>query len=136
MVLLGAGGVGKSAVAWRFLRKEFIEKVFYRMPRNVNEKCSMILRWKTVTIRLSQWIMSKSISRLLILQVLADTCETKCKLGHEEYSPLREQYIKSADGFLLIYSVISSVSFNHCQKLRKQIVRSKGLEGSPLAQFV
>jgi GTPase KRas protein len=45
--------------------------------------------------------------------------------GHEEYSGLRDQYIKSGEGFLLFYSITSQISFNATTKLRKTILKIK-----------
>lgn len=38
---------------------------------------------------------------------------------------MRDQYIKSGEGFLLFYSITSQISFNATTKLRKTILKIK-----------
>jgi len=45
--------------------------------------------------------------------------------GQEEYSALRDQYMKTGQGFILVYSITSSTSFEAASKLRTQILRIK-----------
>lgn len=43
--------------------------------------------------------------------------------GQEEYSSLRDQYMKSAEGFILMYSVSSRRSFEYVKRIRTSILR-------------
>jgi GTPase KRas protein len=45
--------------------------------------------------------------------------------GQEELSAMRDQYIRSGQGFLIVYSVQSRSSFESIQKFREQILRVK-----------
>ena len=45
--------------------------------------------------------------------------------GQEEYSALRDQYMKTGQGFILAYSITSGISFETAHKLRMQIIRIK-----------
>ncbi len=45
--------------------------------------------------------------------------------GQEEYSALRDQYVRSGGGFLLMYSIISRSSFEEVQVFYEQVKRSK-----------
>eukprot|EP01118_Nematostelium_gracile_P011048 TRINITY_DN3886_c0_g1_i2.p3 TRINITY_DN3886_c0_g1~~TRINITY_DN3886_c0_g1_i2.p3 ORF type:complete len:132 (+),score=42.87 TRINITY_DN3886_c0_g1_i2:531-926(+) len=45
--------------------------------------------------------------------------------GQEEYSALRDQYMKTGEGFVLVYSVTSRSSFETVTKLRTSIIRMK-----------
>lgn len=45
--------------------------------------------------------------------------------GQEEYSSLRDQYMKTGQGFVLVYSITSPTSFEAAGKLRVQILRIK-----------
>ena len=45
--------------------------------------------------------------------------------GQEEYSALRDQYMKTGQGFILAYSITSGISFETAHKLRMQILRIK-----------
>jgi GTPase KRas len=43
----------------------------------------------------------------------------------EEYSALRDSYMKTGQGFILAYDTTSTTSFEQATKLRIQIVRIK-----------
>lgn len=45
--------------------------------------------------------------------------------GQEEFSSLRDTYIKASEGFLLVYSVTSVRTFQHAQKLLGHIHKMK-----------
>lgn len=45
--------------------------------------------------------------------------------GQEEFSAMREQYMRKGDGFLLVYSVIDYQSFESAINFYKQILRVK-----------
>lgn len=45
--------------------------------------------------------------------------------GQEEFSAMREQYMRGGKGFLLVYSVTDEHSFIQAEKLYKQVLRVK-----------
>ncbi|KAF5345664.1 hypothetical protein D9756_003199 [Leucocoprinus leucothites] len=100
VVVLGAGGVGKSALTVRFIRDEFLENYDptieeeYRRPLMVD-------------------------GELTSLEVL-DTS------GAEQFTSLHEVYIKSGRGFILVFSLTQETSLKEVDYLRKQIFRIKG----------
>lgn len=53
--------------------------------------------------------------------------------GQEEYTALRDQWIRDGEGFVLVYSITSRSSFTRIQKFYHQIQRVKdsGNAGSP-----
>lgn len=55
--------------------------------------------------------------------------------GQEEYTALRDQWIRDGEGFVLVYSITSRSSFARIQKFYNQIQRVKdaGNAGSPTA---
>eukprot|EP01113_Clastostelium_recurvatum_P008283 TRINITY_DN138_c0_g1_i1.p1 TRINITY_DN138_c0_g1~~TRINITY_DN138_c0_g1_i1.p1 ORF type:complete len:193 (+),score=41.65 TRINITY_DN138_c0_g1_i1:186-764(+) len=99
IVIVGAGGVGKSALTVRFIQGNFIVKYdptiedSYRKQVEVDGKACML-----------------------------DIMDTA---GQEEYSALRDQYMKTGEGFVLVYSVISMPSFQSADKLHQNILRIK-----------
>lgn len=100
VVVLGAGGVGKSALTVRFIRDEFLENYDptieeeYRRPLMVD-------------------------GELTSLELL-DTS------GAEQFTSLHEVYIKSGRGFILVFSLTQETSLKEIDYLRKQIFRIKG----------
>lgn len=45
--------------------------------------------------------------------------------GQEEYSAMREQYMRTGEGFLLVYSITSDQSFEEIRTFQQQILRVK-----------
>lgn len=106
VVVIGGGGVGKSALTVQFIQGHFIDE--YDPTIEDSYRKDIILDGKPV-----------------ILDVL-DTA------GQEEYSAMREQYVRSGQGFLLVYSVNSRDSFNEVEAFYQQILRSKDVESFPV----
>lgn len=52
--------------------------------------------------------------------------------GQEEFSAMREQYMRSGEGFLLIYSLTDHNSFSEISKFQKQILRVKDRDEFPM----
>ncbi|XP_045910331.1 ras-related protein Rap-2a isoform X3 [Micropterus dolomieu] len=106
VVVLGSGGVGKSALTVQFVTGTFIEKYdptiedFYRKEIEVDSSPS-------------------------VLEIL-DTA------GTEQFASMRDLYIKNGQGFILVYSLVNQQSFQDIKPMRDQIIRVKraGLTGS------
>jgi Ras-related protein M-Ras len=66
-------------------------------------------------------IISIEFNKLLFffLSLVLDTA------GQEEFSALREQYMRKGDGFLIVYSVIDSNSCKNTRQFYNQILRVK-----------
>lgn len=45
--------------------------------------------------------------------------------GQEEFSAMREQYMRKGDGFLLVYSVVDRRSYENLENFFTQILRVK-----------
>lgn len=52
--------------------------------------------------------------------------------GQEEYSAMREQYMRTGEGFLLVYSITSRQSFDEIQVFQQQILRVKDRDYFPI----
>ena len=100
VVVLGSGGVGKSALTVRFVSGNFIERYdptvedFYRKEIQVDGAPSVI--------------------------EILDTA------GTEQFASMRDLYIKNGQGFIIMYSVTSLQTFYDIKTLRDQILRVKG----------
>ncbi|KAJ5067877.1 ras-like protein rasb [Anaeramoeba ignava] len=99
LVIVGGGGVGKSALTIQFLQNHFITQ--YDPTIEETYRKQVVVDAKTY-----------------VLNIL-DTA------GQEDYSAMREQYMRTGEGFLLVYSIISETSFSEIEDLRDQIVRVK-----------
>lgn len=52
--------------------------------------------------------------------------------GQEEYSAMREQYMRTGEGFLLVYSISSRQSFDEITTFQQQILRVKDRDYFPM----
>lgn len=52
--------------------------------------------------------------------------------GQEEYSAMREQYMRTGEGFLLVYSIQSRQSFEEILTFQQQILRVKDKDYFPI----
>ena len=106
VVVLGSGGVGKSALTVKFVTGQFVEKYdptiedFYRKEIDVDNNPS-------------------------ILEIL-DTA------GTEQFASMRDLYIKNGQGFLLIYSLLNRQTFTDLKPMRDQILRVKNSDTVPM----
>jgi GTPase KRas protein len=55
--------------------------------------------------------------------------------GQEEYSAVREQYIRTADGFLIVYSITDRSSFLEAEAIYNFLMRILGVESTPAVSF-
>jgi len=106
LVVLGSGGVGKSALTVQFVQGIFVEKYdptiedSYRKQVEVDGAQSM-------------------------LEIL-DTA------GTEQFTAMRDLYMKNGQGFVLVYSITAQSTFNDLVDLRDQILRVKDTEDVPM----
>ncbi|RCI06589.1 Ras GTPase [Rhizopus stolonifer] len=106
LVMVGDGGVGKSAMTIQFIQSHFIDEYDPTIEDSYRKQC----------------IIDDEGALLDIL----DTA------GQEEYCAMREQYMRIGEGFLLIYSITSTQSFEEIQKLHSQIERVKDVDSFPV----
>ncbi|GAA5993893.1 hypothetical protein JCM5350_000112 [Sporobolomyces pararoseus] len=99
VVVLGGGGVGKSALTVRFVHSLFVEKY----DPTIEDSYRRTINVDGITVA---------------LEVL-DTA------GTEQFMSLHHMYIKSGDGFLLVFSLTSLESVSELYHLREQIQRIK-----------
>jgi GTPase KRas protein len=52
--------------------------------------------------------------------------------GQEEYSAMRDQYIRSGQGFLIVYSIANRRSFEELGEFREAILRVKDADRFPM----
>uniref|UniRef100_A0A3Q2SVU8 RAP1A, member of RAS oncogene family a n=1 Tax=Fundulus heteroclitus TaxID=8078 RepID=A0A3Q2SVU8_FUNHE len=102
LVVLGSGGVGKSALTVQFVQGIFVEKYDPTIEDSYR---------KQVEVDAQQ----------CMLEIL-DTA------GTEQFTAMRDLYMKNGQGFALVYSITAQSTFNDLQDLREQILRVKDTE--------
>ncbi|KAK7017779.1 ras-like protein [Favolaschia claudopus] len=105
LVVAGGGGVGKSALTVQFVRGHFLDFYDPTIEDSYQKQCLID-------------------EELAMLDVL-DTA------GQEEFAAMREQYIRSGEGFLLVYSITSRDSFDELKRYYRQIQRVKDQDVCP-----
>ncbi|XP_071958172.1 ras-related protein M-Ras-like [Antedon mediterranea] len=106
LVVVGDGGVGKSAITIQFFQKMFVEDYDPTIEDSYMQHEEVDGEW-------------------CMLDVL-DTA------GQEEFSAMREQYMRSGGGFLLVYSVTDRASFENIVGFHNQILRVKDRDCYPM----
>jgi len=106
LVIVGGGGVGKSALTIQLIQNNFIEEYDPTIEDSYR---------KQVTID----------DETCLLDIL-DTA------GQEEYSAMRDQYMRTGQGFIIVYSITSRSSFDEVSQFREQILRVKDADKVPM----
>ena len=106
LVVVGGGGVGKSALTIQLVHSHFVDE--YDPTIEDSYRKQAVIDGKVV-----------------IMDIL-DTA------GQEEYSAMREQYMRTGEGFLLVYSVTSRTSFEELMTFYQQIQRVKDADYVPV----
>jgi len=106
LVVVGGGGVGKSALTIQFIQSHFVDEYDPTIEDSYRKQCVID-------------------DEVALLDVL-DTA------GQEEYSAMREQYMRTGEGFLLVYSITSRNSFEEISTFQQQILRVKDRDYFPM----
>lgn len=106
LVVVGAGGVGKTALTVQFTQQVFEDE--YNPTIEDTYRKDVMIDGVTFTMN------------------ILDTA------GQEEYAVLRDQYWRTGDGFLLVYDITNPVSFDEIRTFYEQICRAKDVEDYPI----
>nr|CAD7396884.1 unnamed protein product [Timema cristinae] len=105
VIMVGSGGVGKSALTLQFMYDEFVED--YEPTKADSYRKKVVLDAEEVQI---------------------DILDTA---GQEDYAAIRDNYFRSGEGFLCVFSITEDDSFQSTQEFREQILRVKNDENIP-----
>ncbi|VDQ12362.1 unnamed protein product [Trichobilharzia regenti] len=106
LVVVGAGGVGKSALTIQLIQNHFVEEYDPTIEDSYR---------KQVVID----------GEICLLDIL-DTA------GQEEYSAMRDQYMRTGEGFLCVFAVNNLKSYEDINQYREQIKRVKDADEVPM----
>uniref|UniRef100_A0A8C5KLX5 GTPase NRas n=1 Tax=Jaculus jaculus TaxID=51337 RepID=A0A8C5KLX5_JACJA len=99
LVVVGAGGVGKSALTIQLIQNHFVDE--YDPTIEDSYRKQVVIDGETC---------------------LLDILDTA---GQEEYSAMRDQYMRTGEGFLCVFAINNSTSFADINLYREQIKRVK-----------
>jgi len=105
LVLVGLGGVGKSCITIQFISQRFIEDYDPTLEDSYR---------KQVTVDGNECLLD-----------IYDTA------GQEDFSAVRDQYMRTGDGFLCVYAVTHFASFVEVSALHDHILRVKDSDQVP-----
>ncbi|KAK0729739.1 ras family-domain-containing protein [Lasiosphaeris hirsuta] len=106
VVVLGTGGVGKSCLTAQFVHNQWIESYDPTIEDSYRTQVSVD-------------------GRQVMLEIL-DTA------GTEQFVAMRDLYMKTGQGFLLVFSITSRTSLEELATLREEIIRIKDDENVPI----
>merc|ERR1712083_550419 len=106
IVVLGSGGVGKSALTVQFVQGIFVEKYDPTIEDSYRKQVEVDGQQCTLEI--------------------LDTA------GTEQFTAMRDLYMKNGQGFVLVYSITAQSTFNDLYEIRDQILRVKDSEDVPI----
>jgi len=139
--VVGGGGVGKSCLTIQLIQSHFVDeydptiegKLFFiylslschpaPLPSAlfIPSPIPKLTFPRTDSYR-KQCVIDEEVALLDVL----DTA------GQEEYSAMREQYMRTGEGFLLVYSITSRQSFEEIMTFQQQILRVKDKDYFPI----
>merc|ERR1711862_618033 len=106
IVVLGSGGVGKSALTVQFVQGIFVEKYDPTIEDSYRKQVEVD-------------------GQQCMLEIL-DTA------GTEQFTAMRDLYMKNGQGFVLVYSITAQSTFGDLAELREQILRVKDTDDVPM----
>ena len=106
LAVVGSGGVGKSALTLRLVKQTFCEQYDPTIEDSYRKQVEID-------------------GQTSLLEIF-DTA------GQEELSALRDQALRAAEGFLVVFSLTERESFKGLEELRQSIYRAKDSEKVPL----
>ncbi|KAI1365285.1 ras family-domain-containing protein [Xylaria arbuscula] len=106
IVVMGAGGVGKSCLTAQFVHNEWIESYDPTIEDSYRTQ---------VTVD----------QRQVVLEIM-DTA------GTDQFVAMRDLYMKTGQGFLLVFSITSESSLSEIAGLREEIIRIKDDHNVPM----
>jgi len=102
VIMVGSGGVGKSALTLQFMYDEFVAAYEPTKADSYRKKVTLDAEECSIDI--------------------LDTA------GQEDYSAIRDNYYRSGDGFVIVFSITDTESFDATSEFREQILRVKSNE--------
>jgi small GTP-binding protein len=106
IVVLGSGGVGKSALVIRYMQGRFVEKYDPTIEDSYRKQVE--------------------IDGTAVMLDILDTA------GQEEYRAMREMYMQSGQGFVIVYSITDGTSFDDVQDIYQKLLEVKGTKDVPV----
>uniref|UniRef100_A0A182M959 Ras-like protein 2 n=1 Tax=Anopheles culicifacies TaxID=139723 RepID=A0A182M959_9DIPT len=140
LVVVGGGGVGKSAITIQFIQVFLAlnQTLRYRIVPPIAIRTTIAPTAGAASFAQSYFVTDydPTIEDSYTKQCVIDDVPAKLDIldtaGQEEFSAMREQYMRSGEGFLLVFAVTDHASFDEIYKFHKQILRVKDRDEFPM----
>jgi|UniRef100_A0A914PT33 Ras-related protein R-Ras2 len=106
LVVVGSGGVGKSALTLQWVQQYFVTDYDPTIEDSYTKQC----------------FLDDGMCKIEVL----DTA------GQDEFKTMREQYLRTGDGFLLVFSITSRETLDYVVKLHRHIDRLRDRDNFPM----
>ncbi|KAH3762970.1 Ras GTPase [Pelomyxa schiedti] len=107
VVVVGGGGVGKSSLTIQFIQGHFIEEYDPTIEDSYRKKVAIDTEEES----------------------LIDILDTA---GQDEFSAMRDQYMRTGQAFLCVYAINARYSFDEIRTYREVILRVKDADTVPM----
>ena len=127
LVVVGAGGVGKSALTIQLIQNHFVDEYDPTIEDSYRKQVTLVVR---VLVQL-RWLVSGTVVQVVIdgETCLLDIMDTA---GQELNSSMCDQNMRNGEGFLIVFDVNNAESFNDITQYWEQIKRVKDAEEVPM----
>ncbi|KAK5581448.1 hypothetical protein RB653_001481 [Dictyostelium firmibasis] len=105
LVLVGPGGVGKSCLTIQFIAQKFVDEYDPTLEDSYRKQTTVDGE-----------------------ECLLDIYDTA---GQEDFSAVRDQYMRTGEGFLCVYSITYLQSFKEIHRLHNHLLKVKDLDSVP-----
>nr|XP_035975216.1 ras-related protein R-Ras2 isoform X1 [Halichoerus grypus] len=133
LVVVGGGGVGKSALTIQFIQSYFVTDYDPTIEDSYTKQCVIDDRAARLD-KIKRYVSTCTLSVVLVGvdQDFFPEFTVLDTAGQEEFGAMREQYMRTGEGFLLVFSVTDRGSFEEIYKFQRQILRVKDRDEFPM----
>ena len=131
LVVVGGGGVGKSCLTIQLIQSHFVDE-YDPTIEGISSTPFQPQNHAIAHHHSRDHLHIDSYRKQCVIDdevALLDVLDTA---GQEEYSAMREQYMRTGEGFLLVYSITSRQSFEEIMTFQQQILRVKDKDYFPI----
>ncbi|RKP01841.1 hypothetical protein CXG81DRAFT_25474 [Caulochytrium protostelioides] len=128
IIMVGSGGVGKSALTLQYMYGDFIEEYDPTKADSYRKKVALLPDGGASGAGGAGGPNGSGGSGGAGGECFIDILDTA---GQEEYAAIRDNYYRSGEGFLCVFSLTEHESFVHTQEFRDQICRVLDDESVP-----
>lgn len=133
VIMVGGGGVGKSALTLQFMYDEvglLLDSILFGYRQTELWSCFQPGVFSQFVVDYEP-TKADSYRKQVVLDGVESQIDILDTAGQEDYAAIRDNYFRSGEGFLCVFSVVESESFVGTQEFRDQILRVKQDENVP-----